>query len=115
VPEHDANQGQAASVAVRRVTAERRARLDRLAARVAPADDAEVGVQARQHADGPGEVTVFMHHDGINTNVTVEPPKAVEDALRRVLDGALDVLRAQAGRDVVAHMMAAGAEPGEEE
>lgn len=114
MPDHEASQGQAASLTARKITAERRERLDRLAARVAPADDAETGVWARLHPDGHVEVTVYMHHDGINTNVTVEAPKSLEDALRRVMDGALDMLRSQAGRDVVAHMMAAGADTEEE-
>lgn len=113
--EHNADQGQAASVEARRLTAERRALHDRLARRVAPAEDAEEGVWARLRADGVVEVTVYCHHDGVNSNVAAEPTKALEEALRGVLGRHRDVLRARVGRDVVAQMTAAGAEPAEEE
>lgn len=113
--EHGADQDQAAAVDPRTLRAEQIARMARLAARVAPAADAQEGVWARLHPDGTVDVTVYMHHDGINTNVAAEPTEALEEALRGVLGRHRDALRERVGHDVVATMTAAGGAVPEED
>ncbi len=111
--ETSTTQGQEATADATVVGAERRARLERLALRVAPAEDATEGVWARLHPDGMVEVVVYMHHDDINTNVPAAPTKALEEALRGILQRHRRALGVQAGRDVVAHLNAVGAVPEE--
>jgi hypothetical protein len=105
--EHDADQGQSATVEARTLRAEHVARMNRLASRVAPAEDSQEGVWARLHHDGTVEVNVYCHHDGINSNVVAAPTKALEEALRGVLERHRDALRARVGHDVVQQMTAA--------
>lgn len=108
--EHSADQGQTATVSTRVLSSEHVERMNRLARRVQPAEGAEEGVWARLHPDGTVEVTVYCHHDDINTNVVVEPTKALDEALRGVLTRHRDALHVQVGHDVVNTMHAATGE-----